>query len=408
MLHDNQNLEKPDWVIVSTTVFLLVVGAAAVFSATHSANPSSGAVFTKHIIRIGLGLILLGGTVLIPMRLIYNASYPLYIFTVILLIAVLFLGSGTGVKRWFVLGPFRFQPSEIAKIATLLALAKYISTGERRLTEIRSIATVFLIVFIPMLLIVRQPDLGTALVFPAILLPALYWGGMSGFTIFLFVAPLITLVAAFNLTAFFIVMAILVGAMAFSGRSIKVIIPNFLLNIAVGVITPLLWSQLHNYQKNRVLTFLGLIQDPQGAGYQVLQSKVAIGSGHFWGKGFLEGTQTHLRFLPEQHTDFIFSVIGEEFGFLGAMLVLAAFFLLFSRSLKVAKEQKSEYASLICIGAVVILAFHVLINVGMTVGIMPVTGLPLPFLSYGGSSLLISMILVGLVVNGARRRFLYL
>jgi rod shape determining protein RodA len=182
---------------------------------------------------------------------------------------------------------------------------------------------------------------------------------------------------------------------------------NFIINVSVGVATPLLWGMLKEYQQNRILTFLGLVTDPHGLGYQVIQSKVAIGSGGLTGKGFLDGTQTHLRFLPEQHTDFIFCVIGEEFGFFGAFLVLLLFFYLIYRGLTIATTVKSKFISLLAFGASVVFLFQVFVNISMTIGIMPVTGLPLPFLSYGGSSLLTSMLLTGIILNAWRKRFEY-
>ena len=178
-------------------------------------------------------------------------------------------------------------------------------------------------------------------------------------------------------------------------------------NIIVGILTPLLWNQLHEYQRHRILTFLGIELDPHGFSYQVIQSKVAIGSGGFLGKGLLKGTQTQLRFLPEQHTDFVFSVIGEELGFLGSLLVMILFLVLLLRGIYIAAKVRNKFSGLMVIGATAILGYHIIVNIGMTVGMMPVTGLPLPFLSYGGSSLIVCMTLTGMIINASIRRFKY-
>ncbi|MBD3289390.1 rod shape-determining protein RodA, partial [candidate division KSB1 bacterium] len=213
--------------------------------------------------------------------------------------------------------------------------------------------------------------------------------------------------AAFNFYTFFAAMLIVGSILLYFRKGFKVFLLLMILNISVGIITPFLWGKLHSYQQHRILTFLGLELDPQGAGYQVIQSKVAIGSGGFWGKGFLEGTQTQLRFLPAQHTDFVFSVIGEEFGFIGVLFILFLFLILLRRGIFIASVARNKFASLLCIGSVTIIAFHMFVTIGMTVGIMPVTGIPLPFISYGGSSLITSMVLIGFIINTSIRRYKY-
>ncbi len=408
MLWDREELKRPDFVLLFAFVGLLLTGLLIIYSATHGANAEIRNNFPKQAVWIVSGVLLLAFLSLLPFKFFHEAAVPFYIFSIILLVAVLVIGDGTGVKRWLVVGPLRLQPSELAKIATLLLLAKYASEGKRDFKQIKNISVAFFLVLLPTLLIIKQPDLGTALVFMAMILPVLFWAGLSLFIVFLLIAPLITLASAFNFYSFFTTIILIVSVMVASGRGAKIIIPNFLLNIGVGIVTPMLWNQLHGYQKSRILTFIGLEQDPRGLGYQVLQSKVAIGSGGLWGKGWLQGTQTHLRFLPEQHTDFIFSVLGEEFGFIGVCFVLGLFFILLWRALNIAQTSKNKFSSLIVIGACTIIAFHVCVNTGMTVGIMPVTGLPLPFLSYGGSSLLTNIVLIGLIINAGRRRFQYL
>lgn len=407
MFDREENLVKLDKGIIIATLLLIGCGLLSVYSATQGTNPVIVNNFSKQVGWVALGLIAMGVVILMPIKFFSDYAYVFYGVAVLTLVLTLFVGSGAGATRWLSLGPVGFQPSEVAKVATIFALAKFLVDERRDLKRVPDVALAFLIVLVPLGLIIKQPDLGTSLVFAALLFPMLFWAGLSFFTVFLFLAPLLTLAAAFNLTAFFLVMGFITGLMVLSGRKLRVIVPNFLFNVGVGIMTPILWSKLHKYQQSRILTFLGIEQDPRGIGYQVLQSKVAIGSGGAAGKGWLNGTQTQLRFLPEQHTDFIFSVIGEEFGFIGVMLVLICFFVLLWRSLKIAQQCKSRFSGLVVIGATVAIAFHVIVNTGMTVGIMPVTGLPLPFISYGGSALLINMILVGLILNAGRRQFQY-
>jgi rod shape determining protein RodA len=215
------------------------------------------------------------------------------------------------------------------------------------------------------------------------------------------------MILSFNFIAFMILMISIVLVLAFSRRKPIILVAVFLLNIGVGIATPYLWNQLRPYQQQRILTFVNPEKDPKGAGYQIIQSQVAIGSGGMWGKGYLKGSQTHLRFLPAQHTDFIFSVIGEEFGFIGASLILLVFLLLILRFIHIAAMIRGQFESLTIIGIVTVLFFHTVINIGMTIGMAPVTGLPLPFLSYGGSSLVVNMMMVGVVLNISRNKFIH-
>jgi rod shape determining protein RodA len=305
------------------------------------------------------------------------------------------------------LGPIKFQPSEFAKIGILLTLARYLSEEKRDLTQLKEIAFAFGLVLIPFALVVKQPDLGTALVFISLILPVIYWAGLPAFFLFVIVAPFISLLSAFNFYSFFSAMIVIATILWLFRKGISVFLFNMGLIISVGIITPYMWAKLHTYQQHRILTFLGLKLDPHGTGYQVIQSKVAIGSGGFWGKGFLNGTQTQLRFLPAQHTDFVFSVIGEEFGFIGVLFILTLFFIILIRGIYIASVARNKFASLLTIGAVTIITFHVVVTIAMTVGVMPVTGIPLPFLSYGGSSLIANMILIGFIINTSIRRYKY-
>ncbi|TDI87416.1 MAG: rod shape-determining protein RodA [Caldithrix sp.] len=392
--------------LVIAVVLLITFGLTAIYSATYVGEKQTE--FTKQLLWAVLGLVVLTAVVVTPLKSYYKNAYLLYGLSVILLVVVLFVGKGAGTRRWIALGPAWIQPAEFAKIGTLLALSRYLSNEHRKLDNLRELTVAFAIAFVPLALVMKQPDLGSALVFLALVLPVLHWAGLSPAILFVLLAPLASLLSAFNYYSFLIVMILLSVTFLLCQRGLTFFLVNFIINIGVGILTPIVWNLLKEYQKNRILTFLGLVRDPHGLGYQVIQSKVAIGSGGLLGKGFLDGTQTHLRFLPEQHTDFIFCVIGEEFGFIGVFLVLALFFYLVVKGIRISTSVKSKFSSVVVFGATIIFLFQIFVNIGMTVGIMPVTGLPLPFLSYGGSSLLANLILVGLILNASRKRFEYL
>ncbi len=355
-----------------------------------------------------VGLIVCAAITLMPTNWLYSFAPGLYSFFIVLLFLLEFLPhSGGTTSRWFQVGSIQIQPSEFMKPVMVLALARLLSKENHSPDKVNNLFLVFLLVFVPFVLVLKQPDLGTSLAFIVLTVPMLYWRGLSGFVIFVICAPLVSFVAAFNFWTFFFTIILISAALFYYHRGAVVFWLFFALNIGVGILAPVFWGKLHEYQQQRILTFLGLVSDPHGVGYQIIQSKVAIGSGGFWGKGFLQGTQTQLRFLPAQHTDFIFSVLAEEWGFIGSLIVLVTFFIFLYRSAHIAAHTQNLFSSLLTIGAVTIFAFQVFVNIGMTLGIMPVTGLPLPFISYGGSSMISSMILAGLILNTAVRRFVY-
>jgi len=405
-----EKLRDLDKIIIVGVFILVAAGLMAIYSATTTIN-TPGILkgnFAKQVLWFTIGIMIASVIVMAPMKFFHKYAYWFYGIGVALLIIVLFAGSGKGSHRWLVLGPLRLQPSEIAKIATILALSRFAAGEAVDLRRFKDVAIMFAIVVVPGLLIVKEPDLGTALVFFSLAIPMLFWAGLSPFIIFILITPIITLIAAFNEVAFFIAMALIVGTLVWLRARAWIIFAVFLVNVAVGVITPKVWEGMHDYQRNRILTFVGAEEDLKGSGYQVNQAKVAIGSGGFWGKGWLNGTQTRLRFLPEQHTDFIFTVIGEEFGFVGVNLIMAVFLTLLLRSLLIAGAVKSKFTALVVVGCVTAISVHVIVNVGMCVGVMPVTGIPLPFLSYGGSALWTNMAIAGLILNAGVRRFQYL
>lgn len=409
MLRSNEiKINNADYILVIVVFILIATGLMAIYSASYQVeSPELKANFTRQVVWALIGTILMLIAVIIPTSSYFLAAYWLYGLSIAILIITLIISRGEAVARWITIGGIRFQPAEIAKLSVILVLAKYLSDEKRKLNRMKDIAIAFGIAFLPFILIARQPDLGTALVFLAILLPVLYWAGLPTFFLFIIIAPLMVAIASFNYYTFFLAMLSIASLLLLFKRAQLVSLAIMLLNIGVGIVTPLMWNQLHGYQKLRILTFLGIEIDPQGYGYQIIQSKVAIGSGGLLGKGLLNGTQTQLRFLPAQHTDFVFSVIGEEVGFIGSVFVILLFLFIILRGIYVASAVRNQYASLMVLGAVTVLGFHVVVNIGMTVGMMPVTGIPLPFLSYGGSFLISCMIMVGLIINASIRRFKY-
>lgn len=396
-----------DLVLLGIALLLVAVGILLIYSATYEAE--AGHVYKKQILWAFVGLIAMAGTIVLPTKVFYAFAYTLFGLAVVFLLVVLILPAAEGARRWIVLGPVRIQPSELVKVATVLALARYLSHKNVNLERIRYLVLPFIFVLVPLMLVAREPDLGTSMTFAAVLFPMLYWAGLKPQHLFFIFSPLASGICSFSWLLWTFFGLALLGGIAVYRPRVWAIILLIGINVCVGISTPKLWDQLRPYQRQRIQSFLNPDKDPLGAGYQVIQSKVAIGSGGLRGKGFLRGTQTNPRFgfLPVQHTDFIFSVAGEELGFLGSMVILALYFMLIWRTLKVATLVQNSFGSLTAVGLGSILLFHIFVNVGMTIGLMPVTGIPLPFLSYGGSSLLANMILVGLLLNLSARKYEY-
>ena len=389
-----------DWGIFLIVLILYGIGLIALYSATgQGAESYFRSNFTKQLLWGFLGMTTLWVVYFLQKKFLFEWSYIIYGIMLFILVLTLFFGTGVGSSRWFSFGPLQFQPSEFMKIALILALAKYLSSYRLNVQDPKTLVIPFILTLIPMGIIFQQPDLGTAMVFMAILFPMLFWANIPLFYLFAILAPFISIVTAFNFITFAIWIAIIIAVLYFSQRSLFISTLNFLGNVSLGLVTPVLWNSLKSYQQTRILTLFDMSLDPKGTGYQVLQSQTAIGSGGLWGRGIGEGTQTHLKFLPEQHTDFIFSVVGEEMGFIVVVAVLVLFLLVILRLAYLGIEARDKFSGLVIISGAGLLFFHVTINIAMTVGLMPVTGLPLPFFSYGGSFLLMCFGLIGLLLN---------
>ncbi len=395
------NYRSLDWKLIGAALALSLIGVFLIMSATHfSTSAFERDYYMRQSLWLVVALFVCAVIVHVPLRLLDLLAYFVYAVGLVLLTLVLVVGSARmGASRWFDLGPVSLSPSDVAKIGLLVGLARFFaytrlpSNSKRRLTLSAVLAVV------PAALILKQPDLGTALVFFVILFALWFWSGLSPWYLVLIVSPIASLVAASHWLSWAIY---LIGLLAFlvmlkPGMVFGVV--AFVFNLGFGMITPFIWNRMADYQRSRIITFLDPGHDPRGAGYQIIQSKIAIGSGGLWGKGFLSGSQSRLDFLPERHTDFIFSVLGEEFGLLGCLAVVLLFGYLFFRCFKIATRCRSRFAMYVVAGATSIILFQFVINIGMTLGIMPVTGLPLPFLSYGGTALVLFWTLIGLIVS---------
>ena len=395
------NYRELDWKLITAVLLLSLIGILLIMSAQYFESSSyKQNYYQRQMIWLGISLLFFAIVVHLPLRLIDYGSYLFYAISIILLLLVLFAGATRmGATRWFSFGPINLTPSDIAKVALVLALSRFFAYTKLSVASKRKLISSLILTLIPVALILRQPDLGTSLVFFVILFVLWFWSGLSPLYLFLILSPVVSLIMAFHWLAwamYFVVLIIFIFLFK-PGFVFGVVVVA--VNLAFGIITPFLWGRLADYQKLRILAFIDPSHDPRGAGYQIIQSKIAIGSGGVMGKGLLNGSQTRLDFLPERHTDFVFSVLGEELGLWGGLIVLILFGYIFYRAVRIATRCRSLFASNIVMGAAAILFFQFFVNIGMTLGFMPVTGLALPFLSYGGTSLVLSWVLVGLIVS---------
>jgi len=364
MIFDSRFFRNFDFVLIGAVILLNAIGLLTIASATHmnSANGEIQWYAQRQAVFFVLGLAFIVFSLRFDYGQLENFSVPLYLLTLAMLLAVMFFGrAALGAQRWIQIGPVILQPSEFSKIIMIIVLAKLLNDRKDNLTGVLAALPVVGYVSLPFLLVLKQPDLGTSLVFLAITVVMLYVAGMPA---------------------------------RFYG---------YLAGAALAL-APVFWHLLKEYQKQRILVFFDPERDPYGSGYHIIQSKIAIGSGLLTGKGLFAGTQSQLNFLPENHTDFVFAVLGEEAGFVGVAVVLLLYAVVFYRGLRIAMEAKDDFGALLAMGIVAMLGFHVAVNIGMTVGIMPITGIPLPFMSYGISALTANMLCIGLLLNINMRR----
>jgi rod shape determining protein RodA len=355
-----------DWILLGITLVIASIGILNLYSATAKMEISGTPLYLKQIFWVLIGLTVMVMIAFIEYRFYSDFAYIIYSVALFLLIVVLGYGIITsGAQRWLKIGSLSFQPSEFVKISLILALAKFFHRPpERKGYLLKHLPLPFLLLFLPMILILKQPDLGTAIVLLLVF-----------FSILIFVkirwSSLLTI------------------------------------GLAGAAAVPLLWNFLKEYQKKRILTFFNPDLDPLGAGYHLIQSKIAVGSGGLIGKGFMKGTQCKLGFLPEQQTDFIFSALGEEWGLIGSLFVVGLYFVLIFWGLRIAVQAKDRFGAILAFGVVAMLFWHIFINIGMVLGMMPVVGIPLPLFSYGGSFMISTLIGVGLLLNVSMRRYLF-
>ena len=358
----NQHLrlfKHVDFTLIFLVTGLCILGLLVIYSTTHQENINEGVmqITRRQLIHILTGFFFCLLVTIIDYHDIVKIAIPLFSLSLIMLVYVIFFGKNVGgSRRWIQLAGFEFQPAEFAKITLIIFLADFLNKQKEEIPNFLYFSLPFFFTGILMLLIYKQPDLGTAIVFFAITLLMIFIAGISW----------------------------------------KYIIAVFIILVSLF---PIGWSFLKDYQKSRLLLFLNPEMDPLGAGYNIIQSKVAIGSGGLFGQGLFSGIQSQLKFLPAQHTDFVFAVIGEELGFMGALLLISLFILVLWKGIRIAQEAPDILGTLIATGVTSFMFIHILINVGMSMGLMPATGLPLPFISHGGTFMITNFIGIGLLLN---------
>lgn len=366
-MFDRRLLQNFDWILLLNLVLIGTVSVLNLYSATYPLKDAgSSQIFIKQIYWFLIGFAVLLMVTTFDYHHLETLAYPIYVMVLVMLILVLLIGDvRSGSQRWLSLAGISFQPSELSKVAIVIILAKFFNErGQVNEYGLRELWQPFLFTALPAILILREPDLGTALCLCVV-----------SFSILLFVK--------------------------IRWRSLLVLV---LTSMSAA---PFIWYSLKEYQQRRILNFLNPEMDPLGAGYHINQSKIAIGSGLFWGKGFLKGTQTRLHFLPEQHTDFAFSVFAEEWGFIGSLCLLLLYLFLMLWGINIAKNSKDKFGAIIALGIIAIIFWQLVINVSMVTGLLPVVGIPLVMMSYGGSSIVMTMAGMGLLMNISMRRFMF-
>ena len=383
-------------------LILVLISSILIFSIQKQTTYNDS---SKHIFSGFIGYFIAIMISYIPLEKFKKLIIPFYFLSLLSLVLIFFVGiSNYGAQRWLGLGFFTFQPSEIAKLTTVFSLAAVLE--RKTICSFRDLLTPLIIVLLPWILIFLQPDLGTSLVLIFCFLMMLYWAQMPIEWILIFTCCLLTALFSFTFSKILIFWIPLMGFLAFKSFKAKKI-ATFLVVLFHGFVaqvTPFLWEfVLKGYQKDRLILFLDPGRDPLGGGYHLLQSRIGIGSGGFFGTGLLRGKLTNLQFIPEQHTDFIFSAAGEEMGFVGSVFIVSLFLIFIILLLRIAKNARTDFESLLVIGITSIFLFQIIINIYMTIGLGPVTGIPLPFMSYGRTSLFVNFIFVGIALSTLKR-----
>jgi len=365
---DRRLIKNFDWVTLAVTVLISLIGILTIYSATRPlAAEGHSSFYIKQAVWLVLGLITLFFIVSFDYIWLSRFAMVFYVAGILLLIAVFITGRvGMGAQRWLSLGPLSFQPSEFFKLIYIIMLSHYLSLVKPPLDTFALFRTFFMIVFLPFILLIKQPDLGTGIIVIALFISLLFARGLQR-----------------KVTVLFVIIGLI--SLPFLGN--------------------IFWHGLKDYQKSRLVAFIEPEIDPTGIGYHLNQSKITVGSGKFFGKGYMQGTQGPFRFLPEKHTDFIFAVFAEEWGFFGSLMLLILYLILIVRGLDTVSKAKDDFGRLLALGITTMFFIYFFVNVGMTLGLMPVVGIPLPFMSYGGTALLSNMVAVGILISIRTRRF---
>ncbi|MBI5183535.1 MAG: rod shape-determining protein RodA [Nitrospinae bacterium] len=363
-MFDRRLISNFDGVLFVLTIVISIWGIVTVYSAAQGRSEYLSRLYISQIYWLICGLLAMSLILLIDYQHIQRYAYLIYTIAIIFLILVLIFGRAiSGAQRWISIGPLTFQVSELAKVGVIIALARYFDDKRtRKIYRLRDLFVPALIALIPTILIAKEPDLGTSFIILIIFISILFMININP-------------------------------------RSLIILIVSGIL------LLPTMWYFLRDYQRERLLTLINPDADPLGIGYHILQSKIAIGSGKFLGKGLFGGTQSRLNFLPERHTDFIFSVLAEELGFVGVFILIILYFILIIKGINIVYYAKDRFAALVGVGIVCMLTSYIILNIGMTMGIFPIVGMPLPFMSYGGSSLVTTFITIGILLNIRMRRF---
>lgn len=398
-----QGWQHFDWLLLLVPTLMMLFASLVI--ASTQINLDATIYGWNHFFLGLMGVVLVLWVARIRYEVLLQWQWVIYALINAALIAVIFIGtSGLGAQRWISIFGFHVQPSEFAKVALIITLAAQLRGPHSKtlMGVIRALA----IAAVPWALVFVQPDLGTSLVFGAITLGMLYWANVNPGWLILMISPLVAAIVFHFSIPIWLVWSAGMGIIAWLTLPWRLFstVTATAINLISGKIGEVFWGLLKDYQKDRLILFLDPDKDPLGGGYHLIQSRIAIGAGQLWGRGLHQGTQTQLNFIPEQHTDFIFSAVGEEWGFVGAIAILAAYWLICLRLVLIAQNAKDNFGSLLAIGVFSMLIFQVTINIGMTIGLAPVTGIPLPWMSYGRSALITNFLALGIVESVAIHR----